>query len=90
MEHKEPSGKQVTDIKSENRTEEENSEKSSFLSRISNRYVYRIVIGAFAGAFLGMLYWEFIGCNGGSCPITSNPYKTVTIFTVMGGMLARR
>jgi hypothetical protein len=63
---------------------------SPFLQRIFSKTIYRIMIGAATGAIAGLLYWEFIGCNGGSCPITSNPYKTVIIFTLIGGMMARR
>ncbi len=68
----------------------EKSGKSSILERISRKIIYRIMIGAAIGAIAGFLYWEFIGCNGGSCPLTSNPYKTVALFTFMGGMLAQK
>ncbi len=35
------------------------------------------------GAIGGFAYYYFIGCQGGSCPIQSNPY----ISTVYGGLL---
>ncbi len=35
------------------------------------------------GAGLGYAYYHFIGCNSGSCAITSNPY----ISTLYGGFL---
>lgn len=57
----------------------------SLLKRVLNKMTYRILLGSAIGAIAGLLYWEFIGCNGGSCPLTSNPYKTVILFTVMGG-----
>lgn len=36
-----------------------------------NKYV-KALIGAAAGGTLGYAYYYFIGCSGGSCPITSN------------------
>lgn len=45
----------------------------------------RILAGLLGGAIVGLLYWNFIGCNGGHCPLTNNPYKTVILFSLMGG-----
>ena len=36
-----------------------------------------------AGALAGFAYWRFIGCTGGSCPITANWHTS----TLMGGLL---
>lgn len=49
---------------------------------------FKIAIGALGGALAGLLYWNFVGCNNGHCPLTNNPYKTVIVFTVVGGFLA--
>lgn len=62
----------------------------TFLKKILNKITYRIILGASIGAAIGWLYWEFIGCNGGSCPITNTSYKTILLFTLMGGFLARK
>ncbi len=35
------------------------------------------------GGVAGFLYYHFIGCNSGSCAITSNPYKSI----IFGGLL---
>ncbi len=35
------------------------------------------------GAIGGFAYYYYVGCQGGSCPIQSNPY----ISTVYGGLL---
>lgn len=50
---------------------------------ISNN-ILRIIFGAAMGAGLGYLYWTFIGCNSGTCPLTSTPLKTIAIFSIMG------
>ncbi|NLI53590.1 MAG: YtxH domain-containing protein [Clostridiales bacterium] len=41
------------------------------------------MILAVLGAIGGFLYYRFVGCVSGACPITSNPY----ISTVYGGVL---
>ena len=65
-------------------------EDETFLKKVLNNLTYRIIFGAVIGAFVGWLYWEFIGCNGGSCPLTNNLYKTITLFTLVGGFIARK
>jgi hypothetical protein len=62
----------------------------TFLKKALNNLTYRIIFGAVIGAFAGWLYWEFIGCNGGSCPLTNNLYKTIVLFTLLGGFMARK
>ncbi len=46
-----------------------------------------IVIGVAAGAIGGYLYWQFIGCESGSCAITSKPVNSTVYGAVMGGLL---
>ena len=72
------------------RADSSKNKDSSLLNRVLNKMLYRIMLGAGLGALVGLLYWEYIGCNGGSCPLTSNPYKTVIIFTIMGGFMAKK
>lgn len=45
------------------------------------------VIGAVVGAIGGFLYWRFVGCSSGTCPITSSPYMSTVWGAVMGGLL---
>lgn len=45
------------------------------------------IIGVFAGAVAGYLYWHFIGCNSGTCAITSKPINSTVYGAVMGGLL---
>jgi hypothetical protein len=46
-------------------------------------------MGMVAGALVGLLYWKFVGCQSGTCPLTSNPYKSVIIFSIMGVLMAK-
>jgi hypothetical protein len=46
----------------------------------------RIAIGIVAGALLGYGYYYFIGCNGGTCPITSNPWNSTITGMVLGAI----
>ncbi len=48
----------------------------------------RIIIGALAGAALGFLYYKFVGCSTGTCPLTSNPFTSTLYGAVMGGLIA--
>ena len=41
-----------------------------------------------AGLAGGYLYYYFVGCRSGYCPITSNPYISVLYGGVMGLLLA--
>lgn len=40
--------------------------------------------GASIGALGGYLYYIYIGCVSGTCPITSNPYISVLYGSVLG------
>ena len=42
------------------------------------------IIGVIVGMTGGYLYYYFVGCNSGTCPITSNPYISVLYGGVMG------
>ena len=46
-----------------------------------------VIAGILLGAISGFLYWNFIGCNSGSCAITSNPYNSTIYGSVMGGLV---
>lgn len=45
------------------------------------------IIGVPIGALVGFLYWRFVGCNSGSCAITSNPFNSTIYGAAMGGLL---
>lgn len=39
------------------------------------------------GATAGFSYWYFVGCNSGSCAITSSPVNSTIYGAVMGGLV---
>lgn len=41
------------------------------------------IAGTGVGLLGGFLYYHFIGCSSGTCPITSNPF----ISTIYGGVI---
>lgn len=45
------------------------------------------IIGIPLGAIAGFLYWKFVGCNTGTCAITSNPINSTLYGSVMGGLV---
>lgn len=45
------------------------------------------LIGVVVGALGGFLYWNFVGCSGGSCPITSSPILSTVWGALIGGLL---
>lgn len=46
-----------------------------------------VVLGVVLGAIAGFLYWNFIGCNSGSCAITSKLFNSSSYGALMGGVL---
>jgi hypothetical protein len=44
-------------------------------------------LGIVIGATGGYLYWYFVGCVNGSCPITSSPVNSTLYGGVMGVLL---
>lgn len=46
-----------------------------------------ILVGIALGAIGGYLYWSYVGCASGSCPITSSPIISSLWGAIMGGLL---
>lgn len=45
------------------------------------------IVGIIIGAIIGYFYWKFVGCNSGSCAITSKPLNSTLYGAVIGGLL---
>jgi len=52
---------------------------------VKNNWTY--ILGALVGAIGGYLYWRYVGCTTGTCPITSSPTNTIIYGAVMGALL---
>lgn len=52
------------------------------------------LIGISLGAIAGWLYWNYVGCNSGTCAITSKPFNSTLYGALMGylvmGMFKRK
>jgi hypothetical protein len=48
--------------------------------------IIKIVLGAAAGGLVGFLYYKFIGCRSGACPIAGNPWISTFWWAMIGGM----
>ncbi len=46
-----------------------------------------VLVGVLVGGILGYAYYHFIGCNSGSCAITSKPVNSSVYGMVMGYLL---
>ena len=51
---------------------------------IDYKKIAKFILPVAIGAALGYTYYYFIGCNTGSCPITSNPYTTTAYGALIG------
>lgn len=49
---------------------------------------YRLlIIFSIAGATGGFLYWKFVGCQSGTCPIKSIWYMSTLYGALIGGLV---
>ena len=44
------------------------------------------IVGVVLGAVGGYLYYHFVGCNSGTCAITSRPVNSTLYGALMGGL----
>ena len=63
--------------------ERESGRMKLFSNRIFIMGLYLII-----GGIAGFAFYYFIGCNSGSCAITSNPYISTTYGMIMGLLLS--
>lgn len=46
-----------------------------------------LITGIVLGAVAGFLYWKLVGCNSGTCMITSKWPNSTAYGAIMGGLL---
>lgn len=46
------------------------------------------IVGTLLGAFAGFLYWYYIGCTSGTCPIQSNWHTSSLYGGLMGFLIS--
>jgi hypothetical protein len=51
-------------------------------------YFWKPFIGILIGGLTGFLYFYYIGCNSGTCAITSNPYRSMIFGGILGYLIA--
>ncbi len=55
------------------------------MQHIKNNWTY--ILGSLLGAIAGYLYWRYVGCSSGTCPITSSPFMSTVYGIAMGSLL---
>jgi len=53
------------------------------MDTFKKKLIFRIALTVLGGV-AGFLYWRFVGCASGSCPITSKWYITTLYGLIMG------
>lgn len=48
---------------------------------------WRPFLGVLTGGIAGFLYYHFVGCTTGSCPITSHSYSSIIVGSLLGYLI---
>jgi hypothetical protein len=64
--------------------------KSSFFAKVRKYVINRTALGIVLGGTAGYLYYYYVGCSSGSCPITSSPTGSVIYGTLIGGLVLHK
>lgn len=67
--------------------QEEPKEQKTSLQKILKYFPLLSVIGLVLGAIGGYLYYFYVGCESGTCSITSSPWKSTLWGALMGYLL---
>jgi H+/Cl- antiporter ClcA len=51
---------------------------------------WRPFLGIVIGGLAGFLYYHFVGCISGTCPITNNPFRSTAAGVILGFLLVYR
>ncbi|HLP64765.1 DUF6132 family protein [Flavobacterium sp.] len=54
---------------------------------MSKKAIILTSIGVVVGAIAGYAYYYYVGCQSGTCAITSKPINSTLYGSVMGGLL---
>jgi len=54
------------------------------LSKLKKHFTIKTLIGVILGALGVYLYYNFIGCSNGSCPISSSPISSILYGMLIG------
>ena len=46
------------------------------------------LVGAAIGAAVGFAMYKVVGCRGGACPLTGNPWLSMIVWGAVGAMLS--
>ncbi len=68
----------------EQHAQDQREEPSKGRRKITDYIGIGAIIGILAGAVAGYLYYYYIGCRSGSCPINSNPYFSTLYGMILG------
>lgn len=63
-----------------------NKRETTSVKRVLKRYGL-LSLGLVLGAVGGYLYWRYVGCESGTCPITASPWTSMIWGAAMGGLL---
>lgn len=61
--------------------------KTEQIKEIIKKYII-VISGSVFGMIGGFLYWKYIGCLSGTCPLTSNPWIMLVYGGLAGGTLS--
>ena len=56
------------------------------IMKLMRKYLFEIT-GAAMGALAGFLYWKYVGCISGTCPIQTSPYISTVFWALIGILL---
>ncbi len=58
--------------------------KPKLKERLKTWRFWKHIVAAAVGGLAGFLYYYFVGCNSGTCAITSSPYMSTFYGSLMG------
>ena len=67
----------------------QNRPRGSILETMQNNFMKKYlltIVGIGLGALGGYFYYHFVGCNSGTCAITSKPLNSTLYGALMGGL----